>query len=448
MTERVAVFGGSFDPPHMGHVLVPPWVFARGYADRVLVVPTFRHPFGKTSAPFLRRLALSRLAFRGQAPRVQVSDLESRLAGDGDGLVYTVHLLEAVARRNPGARVRLVVGSDILASGQHERWHSWPDITARFDPVVVPRAGHAPSEVCMLPEVSSREVRGRIQAGDLTWLDTRLPAALHTVLGAPPRGVVWIVGRGHVATHAGPWLSERGFDVRIVSAHAVLDGKGEVAGPDPVGVWVLTADPHISAVARALVGRVPTGVPVLHGSGSIVAGDEHGLGPLARAGHPVGTLHPICSLRSERDVSDHLHDATFGLAGSPAARKLAQDFLGGQSYLDLGVLDGGGRMAYHAACALAANHLSVLHEEAAAVLRATGPDASVAQALNVLMASSLDNLAALGLPAGVTGPVARGDPATVDRHIHALPDEAAAVYRLLSRRLTALLDRTSHRKTT
>ncbi|MCA9612005.1 MAG: nicotinate-nicotinamide nucleotide adenylyltransferase, partial [Myxococcales bacterium] len=48
----LAVFGGSFDPPHVAHVLVAAWAHATAGADRVLVVPAGAHPFGKKSASF------------------------------------------------------------------------------------------------------------------------------------------------------------------------------------------------------------------------------------------------------------------------------------------------------------------------------------------------------------------------------------------------------------
>jgi predicted short-subunit dehydrogenase-like oxidoreductase (DUF2520 family) len=58
-----------------------------------------------------------------------------------------------------------------------------------------------------------------------------------------------------------------------------------------------------------------------------------------------------------------------------------------------------------------------------------------------LVASALANLLELGIPAGITGPVARGDTAAVQRHLDALPPDAAELYRMLSDRLQALVRR-------
>ncbi|MFY0531377.1 nicotinate-nicotinamide nucleotide adenylyltransferase [Nannocystis pusilla] len=81
----LAVLGGSFDPPHLGHALIPTYLLARGLADRVLVAPCWSHPFAKQMMPFADRLALTRLAMAAQAETVEVSDVEARLAARRGG---------------------------------------------------------------------------------------------------------------------------------------------------------------------------------------------------------------------------------------------------------------------------------------------------------------------------------------------------------------------------
>ena len=58
----LAVLGGSFNPPHLGHALLTSYLFARGLADRVLVAPCWDHPLGKHLIPFERRMSWTRLA--------------------------------------------------------------------------------------------------------------------------------------------------------------------------------------------------------------------------------------------------------------------------------------------------------------------------------------------------------------------------------------------------
>lgn len=161
--ETIAVFGGSFDPPHVAHTLVAAWAKATGNVDRVLVVPAFAHPFGKKSVDFDHRVAMCKLAMEG-FPFAEVSDIEKDV---GDG--RTLYTLQALQKKYEHARFRLLVGSDILAGAS--RWHKWDEIAQIAPPLVVGRSGHehpeAP-EALNLPELSSTELRRRLAEGQVT----------------------------------------------------------------------------------------------------------------------------------------------------------------------------------------------------------------------------------------------------------------------------------------
>ena len=117
---------------------------------------------------------------------------------------------------------------------------------------------------------------------------------------------------------------------------------------------------------------------------------------------------------------------------------MALRLIGEQPWLDLQGQDAAQRARYHAACALAGNHIAVLFAEARAALTGQGlPAEGVDRALAVLMRSALENLLMLGVPKGVTGPVARGDTEAVARHVAALDGPTGELYALLSRRLSA-----------
>jgi nicotinate-nucleotide adenylyltransferase len=155
MTE-LAVFGGSFDPPHIGHVLLASYALSVSPVERVLVAPVFRHPFGKAPCAFEHRMEMCKLAFR-LLPQVEVSDLERELGGTG----YTVDLLEAIHKRHPHARLRLLVGADILP--ELDRWHHIARVRELAPLLVAGRSGFAHPDVDpdapTLPEVSSTAIR-------------------------------------------------------------------------------------------------------------------------------------------------------------------------------------------------------------------------------------------------------------------------------------------------
>jgi nicotinate-nucleotide adenylyltransferase len=152
--ERVALFGGSFNPPHVGHLLAIAYVLGVEEVDRVVAVPVFEHALGKQLVPFEHRVEMARLAF-GWLPRVDVSAIEANL-GAPSRTLSTIVALEA---QHPDWALRLMVGSDIL--DELHQWHAFHEIERRAPPLVLQRALDAPSAPAspLLPAVSSSEVR-------------------------------------------------------------------------------------------------------------------------------------------------------------------------------------------------------------------------------------------------------------------------------------------------
>jgi nicotinate-nucleotide adenylyltransferase len=157
---RVAVFGGSFNPPHVGHVLACALVMAKGQVDRLLVVPTYEHPFAKPLAPYHDRVAMCELA-TGFMRGLEVSRVEAELGGES----RTLRTLEHLAATHADWKLRLVIGADILA--ETPKWFGFDAITRLAPPVVLARAGvDAPGAgPPLLPEVSSTQVRAAIAKG-------------------------------------------------------------------------------------------------------------------------------------------------------------------------------------------------------------------------------------------------------------------------------------------
>lgn len=160
---RVALFGGSFNPPHVGHVMVVSWLLSAGKADRVWLLPTGTHAFGKVLAPFADRVAMAGAAITLFGDRARVEPIE----GEREGTTYTIDTVELLRARHPDVRFSLVVGTDVM----HDRpkWKEFDRLVTLVDLLPVRRAGVAGSEVDdpanpspLFPEVSSTDVRTRI----------------------------------------------------------------------------------------------------------------------------------------------------------------------------------------------------------------------------------------------------------------------------------------------
>lgn len=174
----LGVMGGTFDPPHVGHVLLATMALGSGEVEQLLVVPAWRHPFGKRpQAAFEDRLRMCELAFaplRG----VQVTDLERRLGGTS----RTVRTLQALREQHPDRALRLVLGADTWA--QLDQWSEPEQVRALAPPLVFGRTGHPlpPGRRIALPAVSSTEVRELLRRG--APVDDLLPAEVARLAGS------------------------------------------------------------------------------------------------------------------------------------------------------------------------------------------------------------------------------------------------------------------------
>jgi nicotinate-nucleotide adenylyltransferase len=158
---NVAVYGGSFDPPHVAHFLSAAYVLSVGGFDKVLIVPVYDHPFGKALAPFVRRVELCRACFEGLSC-VEVSEIEAELERPS----YTERTLARISQDHPAWLLRIVVGSDVLADSH--AWHDFRAVERLAPPFVLTRRGFEREGFgpALLPEVSSTHVRDLLRRRD------------------------------------------------------------------------------------------------------------------------------------------------------------------------------------------------------------------------------------------------------------------------------------------
>lgn len=178
---RTAIFGGSFNPPHVGHVLAVSYILSVHPVDAVLVVPVFRHVFGKDLAGFDDRVQMCRLAMEW-LPGVSVSEIERELGGES----RTLHTIEALIEQDPSRELRLVIGADVLAD--LPKWYRWDRVAELAPPIVIGRAGyeHPDAPETLLPMVSSTKIRALVAAGSTEKASALLPRRV----------------RAHIAEHA------------------------------------------------------------------------------------------------------------------------------------------------------------------------------------------------------------------------------------------------------
>ena len=202
---RIGVFGGTFDPIHLGHLLLAEQCREQGQLDQVWFVPSARPPHKDAPAisPFAQRVEMLQLAIAGQ-PAFRVDELEK----DRPGPSFTVDTLESIHQRQPQDELFLLLGSDSLHDLPH--WYE-PDrivraatllVMARSDWVLL-SAEELHGELRLPPEVpvrlqvvqvpligiASRDLRRRAESGrSFTLLLPRaVEAYIHDKLLYPQR---------------------------------------------------------------------------------------------------------------------------------------------------------------------------------------------------------------------------------------------------------------------
>ena len=168
--QRLGLFGGSFNPVHLGHLLVAEAAREELGLDRVFFIPATQSPFKPeiSLAPAGLRLRMLRLALAGR-PEFEVDDQEIRRGG----ISYTVNTVREYAARFPGLRLFCLIGGDHVS--QLPRWREAADLARLADFVVIPRPGEsltalaAPFHGVALRGfplgLSSSQVRDRVRAG-------------------------------------------------------------------------------------------------------------------------------------------------------------------------------------------------------------------------------------------------------------------------------------------
>lgn len=199
--------------------------------------------------------------------------------------------------------------------------------------------------------------------------------------------------------------------------------------PSPDLLILTVPDDAIVATAAAIAGwNLPPHVPALHLSGATDAG---ALAPLAAAGHPVGSLHPLVAL-SDHEAATRLRGAWFAIEGDAPATECAQRIVGAFAGRVLQVAPGG-KPLYHAAAVAASNLVVALLERAEQWMTEAGADRADARAaLTELAAGAVDGVARSGPVQALTGPIARGDAGTVAAHLARLSPPDRSLYSELS----------------
>jgi len=236
-----------------------------------------------------------------------------------------------------------------------------------------------------------------------------------------------IVGAGHVGRTLGRVFAARGvFAVQDVltrsqagaQAAAAFIGAGQpvdaIGWMRPADVWMLAvSDDSIAPVAAALSqAHDVNGAVVFHCSGAKASGE---LAPLRAAGAVIASVHPVRSFADPAGVASHFDRTWCGVEGDDAAlARLVPAFEAAGARIV--AIDAAAKTVYHAASVFASNYLTTVLDAALRAYQAAGiPEAVARELAGPLAGETLANVLRLGAERALSGPIARGDEATVAR---------------------------------
>jgi nicotinate-nucleotide adenylyltransferase len=166
---RIGILGGTFDPPHLGHLVMASEACEALGLERLIWIPSAEHPFkrDRVRTPAETRLAMVRAAIQGDA-RFEASDLEMRREGPS----YTVDTLRELTALHPGAELFLLVGADVVR--EMPDWREPMEVARLARIAAITREGEGIPDGSRLPtrsvpvtrlDVSATEIRRRVAAG-------------------------------------------------------------------------------------------------------------------------------------------------------------------------------------------------------------------------------------------------------------------------------------------
>ncbi len=242
-----------------------------------------------------------------------------------------------------------------------------------------------------------------------------------------------LIGAGKLGINLGYALRKIGHRIVVISDkrfHAAQEcqrhiGQGEVTDDNRYATrnasWVILTVPDdaIEGVAEDLAGSdvLWQGKFVFHCSGLLTSGS---LISLEKKGALVASIHPVQSFPQEKPDPGIFEGIFFGLEGKTEALERAIQVttqLGGKPF----ILEARNKPLYHTACSMAANSVTTLLDAAIRLLKKAGLAESVAlQVLFPLVQGTLQNVKKFDAETALTGPIARGDTASVAKHLEAL----------------------------
>jgi nicotinate-nucleotide adenylyltransferase len=162
--KKIAIFGGSFNPIHNGHLQIIKKISNEKIVDEIWIMPCKKHSFDKNLASFKDRREMIRLAFE-RKKKIRICDFENKIHGKN----YTIKTIKKLKKIHPNYKFFWVIGSDNLYT--IKKWNRYKQLIKEIEFIVLKRKGYKLKRIrgvsmivlgCFLENISSTLIRERI----------------------------------------------------------------------------------------------------------------------------------------------------------------------------------------------------------------------------------------------------------------------------------------------
>lgn len=161
---KIAILGGSFNPPHVCHLMICYYVLETTDVDKIWLVPCYRHAFDKELIAFHHRFNMCSLAVEIFNERITVSSVEEKQKG----ISWTIDTVRYLKTLYPDVTFEWLVGSDVTR--EFTSWKEFDDLQKMVTFRIIPRSGYLENvqeghNNLFFPNISSTMIRDRIKKG-------------------------------------------------------------------------------------------------------------------------------------------------------------------------------------------------------------------------------------------------------------------------------------------
>jgi nicotinate-nucleotide adenylyltransferase len=439
MKKRIALYGGSFDPPHICHNLTAAIALSMGF-DQVWFIPTMNHPFSKNLISFEHRLNMVKLATAQFGSTIIVNTIES----ETDDVSRTYDTVNTLLKRFPDCEFSLLIGEDNLKV--FNKWYKNKELKELINIITIGR-GDSSNLSIKLPDISSSLIRNLIKSQNHEYKQFLNPNVINYIDKHnlyPDENVkvnIGLYGFGKVGSSLCHSLINSGNSPLWI--YDINESQNKFIPINTNIPFLKTPNDFLkySKNTEVIIFSTPDSIkldfpteffinpPICLHTGGMNSPSKI-FPDLSK--QIIGLIHPLISISMP---NTNLEKKTWGFAGGDLAQnsveKIVKILSGKHVKINIDKIH-----TYHAVAALLANSIGFISALSEQTYKNCFDfnDEEIKTIILQLISSSVEGLKRSWLPEGITGPLVRHDWECIQNHLDSLKNDSEElfdIYRIL-----------------